>query len=65
MKAFKAFVQPFETPERSVKIKIEVNFFFSYVIGARKINFEQIFFNKVASSRLWAYNLNIIAIFCE
>ena len=30
MKAFKAFIKPFEAPQRSVKIKIYVNFFSSY-----------------------------------
>ena len=33
MKAFKAFLKPFETPQRSGKIKIKVNFFSS----ARKV----------------------------
>ena len=28
MKAFKAFIKPFEAPQRSVKIKIHVNFYF-------------------------------------
>ena len=28
MKALKAFIKPFEAPQRSVKIKIEVNFYF-------------------------------------
>ena len=27
MKAFKALVEPFDAPQRSVKIKISVNFF--------------------------------------
>ena len=27
MKAFKAFIKPFEVPQRSVKIKIQLNFF--------------------------------------
>ena len=27
MKALKAFIKPFEAPQRSVKIKIEVDFF--------------------------------------
>ena len=26
MKAFKAFIKPFEVPQRSVEIKIQVNF---------------------------------------
>ena len=29
MKALKAFIKPFEAPQRSVKIKIELNFHFS------------------------------------
>ena len=29
MKASKAFIKPFETPQRSVKIKISVNFHFN------------------------------------
>ena len=28
MKAFNAYIKPFEAPQRSVKIKIQVNFFF-------------------------------------
>ena len=29
MKALKAFIIPFEAPQRSVKMKIEVNFYFN------------------------------------
>ena len=29
MKALKAFIKPFEAPQRSVKMKIEVNFYFN------------------------------------
>ena len=29
MKAFKAFIKPFEAPQRIVKIKIEVIFYFN------------------------------------
>ena len=29
MKALKAFIKPFEAPQRSVKIKIKVNFYFN------------------------------------
>ena len=29
MKAFKAFIKPFEVPKRSVKIKIQLNFYFN------------------------------------
>ena len=38
MKAFKAFIKPFEAPQRSVKIKIEVNFFYLSGIGAGRVN---------------------------
>ena len=33
MKALKAFIKPFEAPQRSVKIKIQVNFFILSGIG--------------------------------
>ena len=29
MKALKAFIKPFEVPKRSVKIKIQLNFYFN------------------------------------
>ena len=29
MKALKAFIKPFEAPQRSVKIKIQLNFYFN------------------------------------
>ena len=39
MKAFKAFIKPFEAPKRSVKIKIQVNFYFkstlTYTTGGK------------------------------
>ena len=37
MKAFKAFIKSFETPQRSVKIKIELNFFSSSGVGAGRV----------------------------
>ena len=37
--AFKAFIKPFEVPQRSSKIKILSYFFSSSGIGARKVNF--------------------------
>ena len=37
MKAFKAFIKPFETPQTSAKIKILVNFFSSSEIGAGRV----------------------------
>ena len=37
MKAFKAFREPFEAPQGSVKIKIEVNIFSSSGIGMGRV----------------------------
>ena len=37
MKAFKAFIKPFEAPQRSAKIKIELNFFSSAGIGTGRV----------------------------
>ena len=36
--AFKAFIKPFQAPQRSVKIKIYVNFCSSPGSGAEKVN---------------------------
>ena len=38
IEAFKAFTKPFEAPQRSMKIKIERNFFSSSRIGMARIN---------------------------
>ena len=38
MKAFKAFIKPCEAPQRSVKIKISVNFFPSSGIRVGRVN---------------------------
>ena len=38
MKAFKAFIKPFETSQRTLKIKIKVNFFSLSGIGAGRFN---------------------------
>ena len=38
MKAFKACINPFEVPQRSVKINIELNFFSSSGIGTGMFN---------------------------
>ena len=38
MKAIKAFLKPFEEPQRSVKIKIELFFFSSSEIGTGRVN---------------------------
>ena len=37
MKAFKALIKPFEAPQRSVRIKIYVNFFFLSGIGTLRV----------------------------
>ena len=38
MKAFKAFIKPFEAAQRSVKIKFLVNFLSSPGTGTRRVN---------------------------
>ena len=38
MKAFKAFIKPFEAPQRSVEMKNQLNFFSSSGTGARRVN---------------------------
>ena len=38
MKALKAFIKPFEAPQRSVKIKISDNFYLKVVLSAFKKN---------------------------
>ena len=37
MKAFKAFIRPFEEPQRSAKIKIQLNFFSSSGVGMGRV----------------------------
>ena len=37
MKAFNAFIKPFEAPQRSVKIKIKLDFFSSSGIGTGRV----------------------------
>ena len=37
-RSVKAFIKPFETPQRSVKIKIQLNFFPSSGIGTGRAN---------------------------
>ena len=45
MKALKAFIKPFEAPQRNLKIKISLNFFSSSGIGTWRgkifLNFDQ------------------------
>ena len=41
MKALKAFIKPFEAPQRNMKIKISVNFYLiqhSEMLGAGRVN---------------------------
>ena len=38
MKAFKAFLKPFEVPQRSEKIHIKFNFFSSSGIGTGRVD---------------------------
>ena len=37
MKAFKVFIKPSEAPQRSVEIKVLVNFLCSFKIGTGKV----------------------------
>ena len=46
MKAFKAFIKPFEVPQRSVKIKIYVYFFFLSGIETLRVKTESLLKNK-------------------
>ena len=46
MKAFKAFIKPFEAPQRNVKIKIYVNFLSSPGIGTGRVNIRLIWFKN-------------------
>ena len=36
IKTFKAFVKPFEAPQRSVKVKFKLNFFYLSGFGEKK-----------------------------
>ena len=38
MKAFKVFMKPFEAPQRSAKIKVQLNFYSSSRIGTGRVN---------------------------
>ena len=49
MKAFKVFIKAFEAPQKSVKIKIQVNFLASSGIGKGKVK-ENIFLILVKES---------------
>ena len=46
MKALKAFIKPFEVPQRSVKIRIYVNFFFLFGIGTLRVKTQSLLKNK-------------------
>ena len=51
MKAIKTYIKPFEAPQRSVKMKIKLNYFFSFGIGTGKIKYElRSFFAKAVNS---------------
>ena len=52
MKVFKAFITTFEAPKRSVKIKIQVNFFPLSRIGTGRVNAIFIIFFEVLLSGL-------------
>ena len=42
---FKAFIKPFKVPQRSVKIKIQVNLFFSSGMGMGSDKYQKLFCN--------------------
>ena len=46
MKALKAFIKPFETPQRSVKIKTQLNFFYSSGVKGQQKLFKKKFLIK-------------------
>ena len=48
MKALKAFIKPFEAPQRSVKIKIELNFFTLSGIGTLRVKIIEVILNLKA-----------------
>ena len=50
MKAFKAFIKPFEAPQRSVKIKIWLDFFLRPGLGREVLIFESSWFWVFRSS---------------
>ena len=58
MKAFKAFIKPFEAPQRSAKIKIYVNFFF--LSGTRMLRDKEFFVNTQSVNKV---RLSIIHLF--
>ena len=55
MKAFKEFIKPFEIPQRSVKIKISLNFFSSSKIGTGRVNskrYEELHLSRYSHANL-------------
>ena len=69
MKAFKAFIKPFEAPQKSVKIKISLNFFPSSGIETERVKVifvlsDQIIdkFPKISYLSLWPATLKILSV---
>ena len=50
MKAFKVFIKPFEAPQRNVKIKTEVNFYYNFLKYTLFSNVLR-FISKIAAGR--------------
>ena len=73
-KVFKAFIEPFKAPQRSMKIKSWVNFSFSSRIGVGRVNVDCIllcqnnFFHQVHcfySKKFLSYSKNCLRIFAS
>ena len=63
MKVFKVFVKPFEAPQRIVKIKNQVNFFYLSGIRTGRVNIVDTKGNSVAVISLGVLNSGIVADF--
>ena len=63
MKVFKVFVKPFEAPQRIVKIKNQVNFFYLPGIGTGRVNFVDTKGKSVSVISLGVLNSGIVANF--
>ena len=63
MKVFKVLVKPFEAPQRIVKIKNQVNFFYLPGIGTGKVTFVDTIGKSVTVISLGVLNSGIVADF--
>ena len=58
MKAFKVFTKPFESPQRSVKMKVLLNFFTLSGIGTLRVNGESLFNVNVMYTFIFLKNIS-------